>query len=161
LLKQLRESMKYVEPTPSPAPAPWREALEAPPIHSPPRILLAEDDDAMRNLVAEALRKDGYEVLAVSDGGRLLVSLAHDRVDGDQGFVDLVVTDVRMPICSGMQILEQVRAARWRMPFILMTAFGDAATREQATNLGALLFDKPFELDDLRTAVASLLRRSA
>jgi DNA-binding response OmpR family regulator len=153
--------MKDVEPASTPASAPWREALAAPPVHDPPRILLAEDDDAMRNLVAEALRKDGYEVLAVSDGGRLLVSLAQDMDDRGEGFVDLVVTDVRMPICSGMQILEQIRAARWRMPFILMTAFGDTATRHQATSLGALLFDKPFELEDLRTAVASLLRRSA
>jgi DNA-binding response OmpR family regulator len=154
-------TMKYVEPVSAPSSAPWREALAAPPVHDPPRILLAEDDEAMRNLVAEALRKDGYEVLAVSDGGRLLVSLAQYMDDRGQGFVDLVVTDVRMPVCSGMQILEQIRAARWRMPFILMTAFGDAATREQATSLGALLFDKPFELDDLRTAVASLLRRGA
>ena len=150
--------MKDVEAAPSSTP--WREALRALPVHDPPRILVAEDDDAMRSLVAEALRKDGYEVLVVSDGGRLLVSLAHNLDGNEPGFVDLVVTDIRMPVCTGMQILEQVRAARWRMPFILMTAFGDAATREHATNLGAQLFDKPFELDDLRTAVASLLRRT-
>src|SRR5580700_3962545 len=122
--------MRNVEPESAPASAPWREALAAPPVHDPPRVLVAEDDDAMRNLVTEALRKDGYEVVSVSDGGRLLVSLAHNLGGDEQGFVDLVVTDVRMPICTGMQILEQVRAARWKMPFILMTAFGDAATRE-------------------------------
>ena len=149
--------MKDGETASAPSSAPWREALTAPPVHDPPRVLVAEDDDAMRNLVAEALRKDGYEVLAVSDGGRLLVSLAQYVNDRGQGFVDLVVTDVRMPICSGMQILEQVRAARWRMPFILMTAFGDAATRDQATSLGALLFDKPFTMQSLRAKVRELL----
>ena len=109
----------------------------------------------------EALRKDGYDVVAVNDGGRLLVALAHGFVDHEGvNLADLVVSDVRMPVCTGMQILEQLRAARWHVPVILMTAFGDAATREHARTLGALLFDKPFDLDDLRTAVASLLRRT-
>lgn len=114
----------------------------------------------MRRLVCEALRSDGYEVTAVADGGRLLVMLAHEIVDHD-GFdlADLVLSDLRMPVCTGMQILEQLRAVRCRMPFILMTAFGDAASRDHARSLGAILFDKPFDLDDLRTAVATLLRR--
>lgn len=113
----------------------------------------------MRQLVVEALRKDGYEVTAVADGGRLLVTLAHEIVGGrGTDLADLVVSDVRMPICSGMQILEQLRAAHWPIPVILMTAFGDAATREHARALGALLFDKPFDLNALRAAVASLLQ---
>jgi DNA-binding response OmpR family regulator len=73
--------------------------------------------------------------------------------------VDLLISDVRMPTCTGMQILEQLRAAHWQTPVILMTAFGDAATRQHAKALGAVLFDKPFDIDDLRTAVACLLRR--
>lgn len=128
-------------------------------MHHPPRILVAEDDSDMRQLVVEALRKDGYDVTAVADGGRLLVTLAHEIVDGSGAdLADLVVSDVRMPICSGMQILEQLRASRWPVPVILMTAFGDAATREHARALGALLFDKPFDLNALRVAVASLLQ---
>jgi DNA-binding response OmpR family regulator len=140
---------------------PWRAALTAAPVHDPPRILVAEDDDEMRRLVVEALRGDGYDVIAVPDGGRLLVTLAHEMVgrDGDE-LADLLVSDVRMPVCSGMQIVEQLRASRWRMPVILMTAFGDDSARAQADRLSALLFDKPFDLDDLRTAVASLLRRA-
>ncbi len=114
----------------------------------------------MRRLVVEALRQDGYDVIAVADGGRLLVTLAHEYVDkSGAGLADLVVSDLRMPVCSGMQILEQVRAAHWRIPVILMTAFGDQATRDHARMLGALLFDKPFDLDDLRTAAAALLQR--
>ena len=139
---------------------PWRAALTAQPVHDPPRILVAEDDADMRRLLVEALRKDGYDVIAVSDGGRLLVTLAHEFVDkGGAELADLIVSDVRMPICTGLQILEQLRAAHWRIPVILMTAFGDATTREHAHNLDAVLFDKPFEIDDLRTAVAALLLR--
>jgi DNA-binding response OmpR family regulator len=140
---------------------PWRAALSGPPVHDPPRVMVAEDDPEMRRLVAETLRKDGYEVITVSDGGRLLVTLAHELADdGGADLVDLLVSDVRMPICTGVQILEQVRAARWRLPVILMTAFGDVGTRNHVNSLGAVLFDKPFDLDDLRTAVACLLRRA-
>jgi DNA-binding response OmpR family regulator len=138
---------------------PWRSALTAAPIHDPPRILVAEDDSDMRQLVVDALRKDGYDVAAIPDGGRLLVTLAHQFVDENAELSDLLVSDVWMPVCSGMQILEQMRAAHWRIPVILMTAFGDPAAREHARTLGALLFDKPFDVDDLRTAAAALLQR--
>lgn len=141
-------------------PSGWRAALTAAPIHDPPRILVAEDDDELRRIVSEALREDGYDVLTASDGGRLLVTLAHQFADRDGGdLADLIVSDVRMPICTGMQILEQLRAAHWRVPVILMTAFGDTATHHRAHSLGALLFDKPFDLAYLRTAVACLLQR--
>ncbi len=127
-------------------------------VHSPPRVVVAEDDDEMRRLVVEALRKDGYEVEEARDGGRLLVRAAayytHRAAVAD---VDLIVSDIRMPICSGLQILQGLREAHWHIPVILMTAFGDDATRARAEKLGAILFDKPFDIDDLRTAVQSLV----
>ena len=94
-------------PTESPEP-PWRAALTANPIHDPPRVLVAEDDEEMRRLVVEALRKDGYEVISVSDGGRLLVTLAHEFVEGEgAGLADIVVSDLRMPVCTGMRSEER------------------------------------------------------
>jgi DNA-binding NtrC family response regulator len=116
------------------------------------RVLVAEDDAEMRRVVAD--------VVELSDGGRLLVDIAarvKEGVDGDS--VDLIVSDIRMPICSGLQILEVLRLARWQTPVILMTAFGDKATRKHAEELLAVLFDKPFDMDDLRAAVADLLPR--
>jgi DNA-binding response OmpR family regulator len=130
-------------------------------MHSPPRILLAEDDPHMRSLVVEALRADGYDVVAVENGERLLIALAHKY--GNHGVAsafDLVISDIRMPVRSGMEILEQIRFARCATPVILMTAFGDAAARARASSFGALVFDKPFDLDDLRAAVANLLPRN-
>ncbi len=128
-------------------------------IHDPPRILVAEDDADMRTLVAEALRRDGYVVETAADGGRMLVALAQQWIDARGAhLVDLIVSDLRMPVCSGLQILEQLRAARWDNPVILMTAFGDDEVRRRAHALGALLFDKPFDIHALRTAVASMLR---
>ncbi len=124
----------------------------------PRRVLVAEDDPEMRRLVVEALRKDGYQVDSVSDGGRMLIALAHGIVDPTGGSLpDLIVSDVRMPVCSGLQLLEQIRTAHLRMPVVLMTAFGDDATRKQAHSLGARLLDKPFDLGELRRVVASLL----
>jgi DNA-binding response OmpR family regulator len=138
----------------------WLAALAAPPAHTPPRILVAEDDAAMRGVVVETLKKDGYELSEAADGGRLLVTLAREFVHRDGAVpIDLLVSDVRMPICTGLQILEQLRAAHHKMPIVLMTAFGDEGTRRRARTLGAVLLDKPFQMAELRAAVATLLRR--
>jgi CheY-like chemotaxis protein len=126
----------------------------------PFRVLVAEDDVEMRRVVADALREDGYDVVELADGGRLLVEIAarmKAEVAGES--VDLIVSDIRMPICTGLQILEVLRQSHWHTPVVLMTAFGDDATRRRAESLMAVLFDKPFDLDDLRTAVAHLLPR--
>lgn len=111
-----------------------------------PRVLVAEDDVEMRRLVAESLRKDDYEVIEASEGGRCRVER-----------FDLIVSDIRMPVCSGLQILKGLREARSTTPVILMTAFGDDETKERADQLGALLFDKPFKMDVLRLVVRGLL----
>jgi len=142
-----------------PASAPWRAAFSALPLHAPPRVLVAEDDPEMLRILVEVLQQDGYDVLEASDGGRLLVFLAQAFAAPSPDLVDLLISDVRMPVCSGIQILEQLRAARWPTPVILTTAFGDRATRRRAESLGAVLFDKPFDIDDMRTAVGCLLKR--
>jgi DNA-binding response OmpR family regulator len=141
---------------------PWRSsaACLVEPHRGPFRVLLAEDDPDMRSVVADALRGDGYDVVELADGGRLLVDIAARLKDGTGGdSLDLIVSDIRMPICTGLQILSALRDAHWHTPVILMTAFGDEATRRHAESLSAVLFDKPFDVDDLRTAVANLLPR--
>lgn len=134
-------------------------ALSAPPAHDPPRVLVAEDDDEMLRLVVEALGKDGYDVTGVSDGGRLVAALGPRPLGSGEVTTDLIVTDVRMPVCSGLEVLRELRGAPCLVPVILMTAFGDEIAREQAHMLGAFLFGKPFDVSHLRTAVAILLRR--
>ena len=126
------------------------------------RVIVAEDDPEMRRLVVEALRKDGHEVTEAADGGRLLVQIA-EAFDHDPSLslVDVIVSDVRMPVCNGIELLERLADARWRVPMILMTAFGDEDTRKRAERLGAVLFDKPLSLDALRDAVKRLGARRA
>jgi DNA-binding response OmpR family regulator len=129
--------------------------------HAPPRVLVADDDAVLRELIVTAMREDGYDVVEAETGGKLLVLLAR-QIARPQGpdLVDLVVSDVRMPVCTGSQILEQMRTASWRTPFVLMTAFGDSGLRARTERLGGVLFDKPFEMNDLRAAVRYLLRRA-
>jgi DNA-binding response OmpR family regulator len=125
---------------------------------SRPRVLVAEDDAEMRRLVADALRKDGYEIIEETDGGRLLVRIAAIySFAGTADPFDLIVSDVRMPVCSGLDILKGLRDAHWDTPVVLMTAFGDDETRARASALGALLFDKPFTMQALRATVRMLL----
>lgn len=118
-----------------------------------PRVLVAEDDADMRRLVGWCLRLDGHEVHELEDGARLF-DLVHgrSRIPGD-----LLVCDVFMPHWTGLELLAHMRAMDRTTPVILMTAFPDERLRREVEALGAVLFDKPFELDDLRTAVMHLL----
>lgn len=106
----------------------------------------------MRQVLVETFTGDGYEVHAVSDGAALLVELARShRFHYDT--VDVVVADVRMPLCSGLQALETIRAVRPRLPFVLLTAFGDGEMHSRAAALGAQLLDKPVSMRRVRAAV--------
>lgn len=130
----------------------------APPDLARVRVIVAEDDAEMRGLVADVLREDGFLVEEVTDGGRLLVRIATEYQTGaDVPSFDLLVSDIRMPVCSGLAILESLRRARWRTPVILMTAYGDDELRTRARSLAAVVLDKPFDAEDLRLAVRKLL----
>ncbi len=126
------------------------------PIHDPPRILVAEDDPEMLEIIIEVLRSDGYEVQGANDGGRMLVQLTKGE-KYNYNDVDLIISDINMPIVTGIQIVETLRVAHCDVPIILMTGFGDARTRTHAESLGAVLFDKPFGIEDLRAVVSGLL----
>lgn len=123
-----------------------------------PRVLLAEDDEHMRRLIASSLRRDGFEVIEARDGVELLESVGSLVLRPRDGHpVDLVITDIRMPRMSGMDVLAGLRSWDWSTPVILLTAFGDAATHAEARMLGAArLFDKPFDLYDLRVMAMEL-----
>ena len=129
---------------------------------SPPLVLVAEDDADVRRLVATALRVDGYSVIEAGDGAELIEhigsALLFGNVRGDLDPVTLVISDIRMPGCDGLEVLAQLRRADIGVAVILMTAHGDSATRERAEHLGADAFlRKPFEIDHLRNVVREIL----
>ena len=122
-------------------------------------IVVAEDDHEMRSLLVTALRRDNYEVIEARDGRELLKLLNCDRQRAHDGpAIDLVISDIRMPGRTGLDVLATLRLSDWATPFILTTAFGDPQTHAEARRLGAVaVFDKPFDIDDLRTIVCNLV----
>jgi DNA-binding response OmpR family regulator len=123
-----------------------------------PRVAWAEDDPAFRDLVADAIRADGYDVLALRNGTELLEYLAASQIYGLRyPEPSLVILDLMMPGFSGLELASGLRRARYSRPVILVTAFGTAETHREARRLGVTaVFDKPFDIDDLRTAVSLL-----
>lgn len=136
----------------------WSQLLEEAMELKRIRVLLAEDDEELRELLASMLARDGYEVIQVADGTGLLnyLSSVHIR-EGHADPVDLIVTDIQMPGWTGLQVLQSIRERDWATPVILITGFGNSEVHREASRLGATaFFDKPFDVDDLRTAVLNL-----
>ncbi len=116
---------------------------------TPPCVVLAEDDPELLSLLASVLEGEGYEVERIADGrelDRFLWTGHWERRIPPA----VVVSDIRMPCFSGLEVLEELRRAGRVQPVVLITAFGDEATHEQARQLGAVaVLDKPFELEEL------------
>jgi DNA-binding response OmpR family regulator len=123
-----------------------------------PRILLAEDDDKLRALLAWSLRRERYEVTEFRDGRELVSELGTFVLFGEPAGFDLVISDIRMPGATALEILEAMRECKGLPPVILITAFGDARTHGEAERIGvAAVFEKPFEVDDLLAKAQDLL----
>ena len=124
------------------------------------RVLLAEDDAEMRQLLVWALRQDGYEVIEARDGAEC-VGYAQPWVFRGRRVEppDVIVSDVRMPGWSGLEMLGILRAGEAVIPVILITAFGAPEAYVEAWRLGAAaVLNKPFEMDDLRRTIRDAVR---
>jgi DNA-binding NtrC family response regulator len=110
-------------------------------------VLIVDDKEMMRDSVATTLERAGFRVQMVADGTAAIEQIAKARPD-------CVVTDMRMPGLSGLELLEKVRTIDDDLPVILMTAFGTIDTAVKAMKLGAFDYlTKPFEGDELVIAV--------
>ena len=123
------------------------------------RVLIADDEDSMRLLVARAIAMDGHDIVAAEDGAEALEVLVRDA-----GAFDLLLTDIQMPVMDGIALALTAARDFPALTILLMTGFADQ--RERALNLDAIAHDvitKPFSVADIRTAVADALagRRSA
>jgi two-component system cell cycle response regulator CpdR len=118
-----------------------------------PRILIADDEDSMRKLVARAIAMDGHDIVTAQDGAEALEILTHE-----QGSFDLLLTDIQMPVMDGIALALSAARDFPELTILLMTGFADQ--RERASNLNAIAHDvitKPFSVADIRTAVADAL----
>lgn len=148
--EQLRERAWSPSAAPEPQPS-------AHPVAAPIRVLLAEDDRELRLLLATALRRDGYEVLEARDANHLLELMGDALLSSSGAPVDVVVSDIRMPGRSGLELLAGLRRDDRATPVVLITAFGDPETHAEAYRLGAdAVLDKPLDIDDLRIVVHTL-----
>ncbi len=117
------------------------------------RILLAEDDSAVRDFVRRALEMDGHDVTAVHDGGEALERLTSPLDD-----YDLLLADIRIPVMDGIALELQVARDRPEMPVLLMTGY--ARQRERAYGLDTLIrgvLQKPFTLEQVTAEVRNAL----
>ena len=121
------------------------------------RILIAEDEEGIRSLVARALSQDGHAVMTANDGAEAL-----DVLTREQGGFELLLTDIRMPIMDGIALALAAARDHPHVAILLMTGFADQ--RERASGLDALIHDvitKPFSLATIRGAVKDAIAAAA
>ncbi|WP_106582594.1 response regulator transcription factor [Murinocardiopsis flavida] len=119
------------------------------------RILVADDDRAIRESLERALELEGYEVRTVGDGVQALAVVHKDPVD-------LLVLDVMMPGVDGLGVSRVLRAEGDRTPILMLTARVETPDRVAGLDAGADDYlPKPFELDELLARLRALLRRAA
>lgn len=116
-------------------------------------ILIAEDEQAVRHLVARALRMDGHDVSEAEDGEEAL-----DLLDEAGGRFDLILSDIRMPAMTGIELAHEA-ARKWpNIKILLMTGY--AEQKEAASELSRIVedvLDKPFAIGDVRMRVGEIL----
>ncbi|WP_447553728.1 sigma-54-dependent transcriptional regulator [Vreelandella sp. EE22] len=116
-------------------------------------LLVVEDDPAIRELLEEELHDAGYDTLGVSSAEEAIALLSHTSVA-------MMITDVRLPGISGIQLLQQLRQSGSELGIIVITAFGTIDQAVEALKLGADDFlTKPLDLDAIRDAVFRVLER--
>lgn len=117
----------------------------------PKLVLLAEDHPAARTMMREVLTQAGWRVEAYATGDQLLTALTW-RFDQLGSPPDAVVTDVRLPGCTGLEVVTRLRRYDPVTRVVLVTAFPDGEVERRAWALGAQLLAKPFEPDELTRA---------
>jgi len=120
-------------------------------LHERPfRILLAEDDRELRQLLSWCLRTEGYDVVECANGSDLLDYLLAFLHTGDGADFRLILSDIRMPGSTGLGVLEAASQRSGFPPLILITPFGDEPLDDQARRLGLIAFpEKPTEIEKL------------
>jgi DNA-binding response OmpR family regulator len=118
------------------------------------RVVVVEDEPAIRRGVADALRASGYEVVEAADGSQ-------GQQEAVRLGVDLILLDLRLPKKDGLEILVEVRRVRPTLPVIILTARGSEEDRVRGLKMGADDYVvKPFSARELLARVEALLRRS-
>jgi two-component system, OmpR family, response regulator MprA len=121
------------------------------------KILVVDDERAVRESLRRALELEGYEIELAEDGSEALSTLADD-----EGQPDAVILDVLMPGVDGLEVCRRLRASGNRVPVLMLTARDEVENRVSGLDAGADDYvTKPFALDELLARIRALLRRSS
>ncbi|MBZ5708957.1 sigma-54-dependent transcriptional regulator [Nannocystis pusilla] len=121
----------------------------------PTRILVVDDESSARSALSELLREEGYEVQSAADGYKALGRI-------DQWEPDVVITDVKMPGLSGLELISKLREIYPDVAVVVMTAFGSVEGAVEALHLGADDYlSKPVDLPQLLIVLQRVLRHRA
>ena len=119
------------------------------------RVLVVEDDGAVRRAVERALSFEGYDVVTARDGAEALAIVLNDSIEA-------IVLDVMMPIVDGLEACRRIRARGDTTPILILTARTEVSDRVAGLDAGADDYlVKPFALEELLARLRALLRRSS
>src|SRR3984885_11602873 len=119
------------------------------------RILVVDDQEMIRDSLAATLVREGHEVIAAGDG-----PAAVSKLSSGTRF-DLLISDMKMPKMTGIELLAEAKRLRPDMPVVLMTAFATVSTAVEAMKLGAYDYiQKPFDGDEIKLLVDRTLEHS-
>lgn len=118
------------------------------------RILLVEDDERLQQLYRSVLERAGFLVFAVANGTEAL-----KRLESTQ--VDVIITDIMMPVMDGYELLENLRSSRIETPVLIITAKADFEDKKKGFQLGTDDYmTKPVDVNEMVLRVEALLRRA-
>src|SRR5687767_1807316 len=118
------------------------------------RILVVDDQDMMRDSLAATLAREGHEIVAATDGPMAVTKFSASKFD-------LMITDLKMPKMTGIELLAEAKKVRPEMPVVLMTAFATVSTAVEAMKLGAYDYiQKPFDGDEIKHLVDRTLEHN-
>jgi len=121
-------------------------------------ILIVDDEASFRFSAGVALRRNGYRVTEAGDGKQALAAVLESRRRGDP--FDLVVTDIRMPELSGIELIDALKEHGVSVPICAITCFGDEALVAELSGKGCREYlEKPFPPEELVTWIGTILRR--
>jgi excisionase family DNA binding protein len=133
------------------APPPARPAAGSPDRVAPPRVLVADDEDAIRDLLAKTLALADYEVETVPDGQAAL-----DRLRARP--YQLLITDLRMPGLDGLSVIREARRLHPHLPVVIITGYSSESSAIEAINLGVSGYlTKPFRVAKVLAVAAQAL----
>src|SRR3954467_15767049 len=118
------------------------------------RILVVDDQEMMRDSLAATLAREGHEVVAAGDGQAGVSRLSSAKFD-------LLISDLKMPKMTGIELLAEAKKIRPEMPVVLMTAFATVATAVEAMKAGAYDYiQKPFDGEEIKLLVDRTLEHN-